>query len=379
MEKRISGCRGCLLGLAVGDAMGQSIDQKSWEEIRQDYGPNGLLGYDLVNGCASGSAYTQVAAYVANGILMGVTRGKSDQYLRYITLSLREWGRAQNFPRDPEKSWCWVAKIPQMRVRKCNDSRMLDALRLDPAGTMEKPLNRAASTGGITGAVVVGLGCSQRGIPRSQIALLGAQTIALTHGNVETFLCGSVLAECIASILEDSEKSLQAHFFHAIKEMETQFGKRYPVAGALADILRTAIEMALGGGMNPREALEQMVCENVPQCVAAAMYACISYQDDFDNAMIAAVNHSGRSAAVGSLVGAILGAKMGADALPDFYIESLEPAGILQTLAADLAQCSPSMGLFDDAWDHKYVQGIPAGMSDEPKKPTPPTRSNSLI
>ena len=39
--------RGCLLGLAAGDAMGLTVDNKSWEQIQESYGPNGLLGYDL--------------------------------------------------------------------------------------------------------------------------------------------------------------------------------------------------------------------------------------------------------------------------------------------------------------------------------------------
>ena len=42
--------RGCLLGMAVGDAMGYTVDSRSWQEIQEDYGPNGLLGYDLCNG-----------------------------------------------------------------------------------------------------------------------------------------------------------------------------------------------------------------------------------------------------------------------------------------------------------------------------------------
>jgi hypothetical protein len=75
--------------------------------------------------------------------------------------------------------------------------------------------------------------------------------------------------------------------------------------------------------------------------------------------MILAVNHSGRSAAVASLVGAILGANMGAEALPEFYLESLEAASVLQELAGDLSLCSPTSGLFDDDWDQKYVHGQP--------------------
>ena len=58
MVSRRSSYRGCLLGLAVGDAMGYTIDTKSWAEIQEDYGPNGLLGYDLVNGYAEVSSHT---------------------------------------------------------------------------------------------------------------------------------------------------------------------------------------------------------------------------------------------------------------------------------------------------------------------------------
>ena len=68
--------RGCLLGLAVGDAMGFTVDSRSLAEIREDYGPNGLLGYDLVNGYAEISSYTQIAAFACNGLLLGITRGQ---------------------------------------------------------------------------------------------------------------------------------------------------------------------------------------------------------------------------------------------------------------------------------------------------------------
>ena len=54
--------KGCLLGMAVGDALGVTVDAKSYSQICQDYGPRGLLGYDLANGCASISSHTQVAA-----------------------------------------------------------------------------------------------------------------------------------------------------------------------------------------------------------------------------------------------------------------------------------------------------------------------------
>ena len=44
MAQRQDKNRGVLLGLAVGDAMGHTVDRRSLEEICSDYGPNGLLG-----------------------------------------------------------------------------------------------------------------------------------------------------------------------------------------------------------------------------------------------------------------------------------------------------------------------------------------------
>ena len=360
MGTRLSACRGCFLGLAVGDAMGFAVDEKSWDEIREDYGPNGLLGYDLVNGCAEGSSYTQVAAYVANGLLLGITRGKPENYLRYITLSLKEWARAQHFPRDPERSYCWVAKMPLMRRKKYKDSRMLDALRAATPGTPEAPINRAATPGSLTAAAMVGLAYNPKYMQLQQVVRLGAHTVALTHGDPMAFLSGAVVAECIAGILQDPQKSLRQHFEDAIAVMQNLYGMIYPQAEILARQLRYAMEQS--EAEDPRQQMEKLGCDSAGQCLAGAMLACLACGEDFDTAMILAVNHSGRSAAVGALTGAFLGARLGAEALPDFYLESLEAASILEQLAEDMALGSPTMGLFDDDWDHKYTQGLPIGM-----------------
>ena len=53
---------------------------------------------------------------------------------------------------------------------------------------------------------------------------------------------------------------------------------------------------------------------------------------------------------------------MGHDALPAFYLESLEPVRARSQLADDMVSFTPIKGLFDDDWDQKYVQGTPLGM-----------------
>ena len=359
MADKLSGCQGCLLGLAVGDAMGCAVDRKTLEEIYADYGPNGLLGYDLVNGCADVSSYTQLAAFVGNGLLLSVSRGKTDP-IPYIDLSLREWARNQQFHRDPEKSYCWVAKPKALRLHNNRDARMLDALRAETLGTPDAPINRNSGPGGLSGAVAVGLFYDPRRMTPEQLAALAAKTVARTHGSPETFLTGAVLARCIALRLQSPETPLAELFQDCIQAVQAQYREPFPVPTELLTArLQQALDLAREESVDPRTGMERLCCTTGPSCLAGAMYACLTCQNDFDTALITAVNHSGLSAAVGALTGAIMGAGLGAEALPEFYLESLSPAQALSELAKDLAQGALTSGLFDDDWDHKYMQGLP--------------------
>ena len=359
MEKRLNTYRGCLLGLAVGDAMGYTIDGKSWEEIQADYGPMGLLGYDLqTEEYAPVTSYTQIAAFLCNGLLLSVSRGKTD-YLRYAKLALKEWTRSQQFYRDPEPSLCWIAKLPQFRRRHCRDARMLDNLRLEAYGTMDVPRNDNNAPGAITAAVAAGMFYNPKRLAAQQVGTLAGELAALTHGNPETFLSCVVLTYIITGILQEPECPLIDQFSQAIAVMDGQFRSRFFQAEELAQQLRRAIELAKSGTVTVQEGMEQLQCLDTPQCLSGALFACLSHPEDFDAAIIAAVNHSGFSAAVGAITGAILGARLGAAALPEFYLESLECNQALQVLAEDLVSGTPALGIFDDSWDHKYVQGFP--------------------
>lgn len=359
MPKDRSVYRGCFLGMAIGDAMGYTVDEMSMNEIRDEYGTDGLLGYDLRNGTAEVTSYTQIAAYVANGLLLHVTRGKPGTQVRYVTAALREWQKRQHFPRDPARSACWVAQIPELRRKLCRDGRLLDALRLEQLGTPEKPANSANSPGAILSGAVIGLAFDPARMEPQEIGQLATQTVALTHGGAEAFLSAAVLAYTVAGLIQAPEEPLKNQFAFAVDAVENQFSAQFYEAEYLAQKLRKAIAMAENPCANTIMDMETLYCRTAGDCLAGAMYACLSSHEDFDWAMITAVNHSGRSAAVAAITGAILGILLTEDGLPEFYLESLEAAGVLRQLADDLAQGSPTRGLFDDDWDHKYTQGLP--------------------
>lgn len=364
MEQKRSACRGCLLGLAVGDAMGFTVNDSSWEEIQNNYGPNGLLGYDLVNGYAEVTSYTQIAAYTANGLLLGLTRGQMRgmmaPFVGYIKLALKEWAKGQRYRSNPGKTFCWLGQKREMNTRRCMDTFLLDILGREKVGSMEEPVNRYSSPAMLTVAVPVGLFADPDRMEQREIDYLAAEAVALTQGSPGAFLSGAVLANLISQILADGELHLLNQLQKAMDAVEHQFGREYPQTGEVRQLLERAVSLAKDEEVGQVDAMEQLRCQTCPEVLAGAVYACLVSGGEFDSAMIAAVNHSGCSAAVGAITGALLGAAMGEEPLPEFYLECLEPAQLLQELADDLAQgCPMDLGscLFDDDWDQKYIQG----------------------
>jgi len=365
MGKEQTFYRGALLGLAVGDAMGYTVDNKSLSQIQDDYGPNGLLGYDLVNGYADVTSYTQVAGFCANGLLLGLTRGQMQgrmaPLVRYIGLALREWSRTQHYS-APEQNFCWLTSQPELKRRRCMDTRMLDALNRPNQGTMEDPQNRSDHPGGITQAVSVALAAWQMGMEQAEADRLAAETVALTHGNPEAFLSAAALNHGLSLLLKQPELPVQELIRQTIDDVQLEFGREYGQITHIWELLHMAQTLARSDKITQMEAMEQLRCVTAAEVLAGALYACLTCHGDFDAAIITAVNHSGRSAAVGAVTGAILGARLGEEALPEFYLDCLEPTDLLRELADDLAQgCPMERGslLFDGDWDRKYLH---AGM-----------------
>lgn len=363
MDRRLSSYTGCLLGLAAGDAFGYSVDEMPLAQIRETFGPGGQLSYALVNGYAETSSYTQLAAYACNGLLLGLTHGhvtgSMEPFVRYICVGEGEWARLQGIRREADRPLrCWIGKYDVMRARRCMDTAMLDRALHRKTGTMEEPSNRAQGPGALTAAVPVGLFFDPGRVSREEISRLGAEAVAITHGSPLAFLPGAALAYLISRITWDRAADLTELVWETAAALEEQFGREYPQAEHIARKLRYVSGMAESPELPEQEAMEQLGCESGADVLAGAVYACLCHPRNFDEAMICAVNHSGRSAAVGAAAGAILGAKLGVAGLPDPYMEPLDAGEVLVELARDMHQGCPvdsTMGLFDVEWDEKYV------------------------
>ena len=357
--------RGCLLGLAIGDAMGYPADTKTWSQIQEDYGPFGLMGYDLRNGYAEVSSHTQLAAFSCNGLLLGLTRGqvygKMAPFVRYVHLAQQEWAAGQRRYDQPGRNYCWMFRVSEMRYRHCTDTRMVETLNRCKPGSLEESVNRYDTPASLISAVAAGLFAETGKLSPKERNRLGAESVALTHGHPLAFLPGAVVAHLISNCLKNGDKPLKALVKDALRALQEQFVREYPrEVSQITALVEKAVSLAEERLTQPIDAMEQLKCDTGAEVLAGAVYAALLCEEDFDDAMVIAVNHSGRSAAVSSLTGAILGAKIGEQDLPEFYMEGLYIANILQELADDLVHGCPMVRgslLFDGDWESKYLHG----------------------
>ena len=70
----------------------------------------------------------------------------------------------------------------------------------------------------------------------------------------------------------------------------------------------------------------------------SAYYCCLRFPDDFEGAVLCAVNGGGSNTTRASLVGALLGARVGLKALPPRLVEGLDDSGRIVAWALKVAR-----------------------------------------
>lgn len=363
--------KGCLIGGAVGDALGYAVEFMSENEIFKKYGDRGITEYELRHGVAEISDDTQMTLFTATGLLVGTTRGMTrgimGDYADYIAYSYGDWYRTQmgKYPLPEKYHYSWLVNIPEMFSRRAPGNTCLSALAQGGNGTLENPINDSKGCGGVMRVAPIGLYFANGNhdkMQQTEIDLIGAKAAAITHGHELGYIPAAALVHIINLLAKNDKISV----LDAVADSVVSMGKTFKESENFKQfhkLMEKAADLAVSSD-NDIDAIRQLgegwVAE---ETLAIAVYCALKYSDNFEKGIIAAVNHDGDSDSTGAVAGNILGAALGLDAIPQKFLDKLELKDVILEIAEDLhhdCQISEYGTLKydsrDELWESKYIE-----------------------
>lgn len=324
MTKRISvdSFRGCLLGGAVGDALGAAIEFDPLPSIRDQFGPAGLTDFAPAYGRLGAiTDDTQMTLFTAEGLLRSASSGRDlvtithRAYLRWLSTQGGRVAFAESAPG-------WLVKHPELSSRRAPGRTCLSALQSGRRGARADPLNDSKGCGGVMRMAPVGLAAL------ADPFRVGADLAALTHGHPSGFLPAGFVAQLVADLVagahlrDAAERGLERLASEKGHE-ETRDAVRSALEAADEGDPSPGIVQSLGGGWVGEEAL------------GIGLY-CALVARDFEHGVLLAVNHSGDSDSTGAVAGNLLGLIRGEEDIPARWLERLELREAIAAVAEDL-------------------------------------------
>lgn len=340
LQHRTERFAGCLLGGAIGDALGAAVEFKSIDAIRDIHGPRGITDFELAYGRRGAiTDDTQMTIFTAEGLLRAATRrrltGDGDE-IEMIYQSYLRWLHTQDHRSkspyfEPARFDGWLITVKDLYSARAAGLTCLSALSWNEMGRIDRPLNNSKGCGGVMRAAPVGLAAKTT----AEAFQLGCESAAITHSHPSGYFSSGCFAAIIFDLVQGS--SLEAAIEAALRQLETPANAGYEeCARAIHKALSLWRDPAIvpspevlawmGGGWVGEEAL------------AISLYCALVAGDDFTHGLLLSVNHSGDSDSTGSITGNILGLRLGRQAIPPHWLADLELREVIETLATDLAR-----------------------------------------
>lgn len=322
---------GCLLGGALGDACGASVEFLEWSEIQQRFGHAGIQELQPAYGkLGSVTDDTQMMLFTAEGLLRATVREHLNGTTHLPSImhnAYMRWLLTQDVPMNQHIATTvsdgWLIGDTRLWARRAPGTTCIRALQSSKQlGEMAE--NNSKGCGGVMRVAP----CAFMPHPFTT----AAQSAHLTHGHPSGYLAAGLFADILArlwqapalSLVTATHNSLHEHRDKAgIQETYTILQKVLQLHSDGIEPCPELIETELGSGWIAEEAL------------AIGLWCALS-ATDFADGVCKAVNHSGDSDSTGLIAGHLLGLLLGSHALPNEWLEHLEMRDSIQQIAIDL-------------------------------------------
>jgi ADP-ribosylglycohydrolase len=341
---------GCLLGGAVGDALGAVTEFMTLAQIQAGFGNTGIHDYhEFETHCGRITDDTQMTLFTAEAMLRAwhrhQERGIGPVFTERCYRSYLLWHRTQTDRYQKGNQESFLMNEPLLFKRRAPGMTCLSALQSGTMGTLEEPLNDSKGCGGVMRAAPVGLVLYKQ---PEEAFRYGARISAITHGHPSGYLSGGAFSAIIAFLVQGSglEEAINS---------TCDLLKSYKDHGETLEAIRSAVQLAetgdpsfekletLGGGWVGEEAL------------SISLYCALRYEHDFENAVHLAVNHSGDSDSTGAITGNIVGLINGVESIPKRWTDPLELSELIIRIGEDLYEgVTKDLYSYSPEWTHRY-------------------------
>ena len=350
---------GCLLGGAVGDALGAPIEFLDFSHIQLKYGSHGIKDFvEFENNVGEFTDDTQMTLFTAEALLRALHRAMlkgiggalnaiaHQSYLRW--LHTQNMGvNAKNIKQgvyDVEKGW--LIKQKSLYKKRAPGNTCVIALSSGIAGSMDKPINDSKGCGTIMRMAPVGLMFYGNAKKAFQTA---CELSAITHGHPTGYLSAGYFAAVI------SDLAVGVQLKKAISNAKAIL-KTYNKHAETLNAVDAAIELFEKTKTNNPENIEELgqgwIAE---EALSMSIYASLLFENDYEKGVLFSVNHSGDSDSTGSITGNLLGLINGLEKIPQKWIINLRYNDIVKQIGEDLhIQIKGDSLKTDDEWWERY-------------------------
>lgn len=345
--------RGSLIGGAVGDALGYTIEFLGEYEIFKRYGNSGIREYNLdsVSGKALISDDTQMTLFTVEGIINWCSGNESHRLEKlrfYENRAYQDWLTTQEvlfegLCYDMKNALGTIPKglmnVSELYSRRAPGITCISALEKRKiqdrtnGNFIEDKVNNSKGCGSVMRAAPIGF---LNGHDIQEIDKESAEIAAITHCHSLGYMSAAVLAHVIHRIIYNDNQMTLKEIVEDARDTIAKIFKNDEHNYELINIINDAIELSENndGDLNNIHRLgEGWVAE---EALAIALYCSLRYHYDFSQCIIKAVNHKGDSDSTGAIAGNIIGAWVGYNEIDSKWKDNLELEEVIVELADNL-------------------------------------------
>ncbi len=320
--------RGCLLGGAVGDALGAPVEFAPITSRSE-----GVTGFPT--GRAEVTDDTQMTLFTAEGLIrasVGSRRGGASELREAVWRAYLRWLHTQQetLPGNASKQILtgWLIGQRSLHHRRAPGNTCLGALRSGRAGTRTARINDSKGCGGVMRAAPAGLVAASA----EEAFQIGCDLAAITHGHPSGYLSAGALAAIVWHLRQGSALEPAADAALALLEREPERDHE-----ETSRRLRQAMQLAAAGGVPTPPELNRVLGEGwVGEEALAIALCCALSAGTTSEALLAAVNHAGDSDSTGSICGNLVGTLHGEQSIPTAWVTALDVGHVVAEVADDL-------------------------------------------